>query len=187
MNIEQRWNTYIRIVEKAEQSHPGSLSLVKQLEQRIVECPAGVDSSTSFSEPGGLVELSLSVTSKMRAINKALEIGIDDRSIIFTGMFHSIGLVGDEERPYYIPQDSSWHLQRGIYYKYNENIPKMPVQHRSLYLIQSSGIKVSYDEWCAIATSGGFHRDESKFYLGSESKLAVLLSQARQWVLNRSE
>jgi hypothetical protein len=121
----------------------------------------------------------------MRSLNKALEIGENEQSIIFVGMFHNIGLIGDEEKDYYIQQDSSWHLQRGIYYKYNENIPKMPVSHRSLYLIQESGIKLSYDEWCAIATSSGFHRDESKFYIGSESKLAVLLSQARQWVTMR--
>jgi hypothetical protein len=63
----------------------------------------------------------------------------------------------------------------------------MPLSHRSLYLIQSAGVKMSLDEWTAIATSTGTHRDESKFYNGSEPSLSLLVIQARQWILSRAE
>jgi hypothetical protein len=187
MNIEQKWNTFNNLIEKLESTHPGVTSFIEKYGQRILECPAGTDSSSLFSNPGGLVDMSLTVTSKMRLLNKSLDIGEKDSNILFVGLFHNVGAIGDEEKSYYIQQDSSWHLQKGIYYKYNEMIPKMPISHRSLYLMQASGISMSYDEWVSIAISGGLHREESKFYMGTEPRLSILLTQARQWVFNRAE
>ena len=123
----------------------------------------------------------------MRSMHKALELDTPMDSVVFTGLFHAIGLLGDENEDLLLPQDSDWHLKRGIMYKHNEKLPKMPVSHRSLYILQHAGIKLSYDEWTAISMSTGTHREESRFYAGTEPQLGLLISHARAWVTRRSE
>ena len=118
----------------------------------------------------------------MRAISKALNVEVPVTSVIITGLFHNVGMVGDLEKPYLVDQDSDWHRKKGNLYKYNENIPRMPVAHRSLYLLQHFGVQLTSEEWTTISLAGGMHREENRFYIGSEPKLAFLLNQSRQWL-----
>ena len=154
---------------------------------RLIECPAATEQIYFGAHPGGFLYLALNVTLKMRAMHKLFELQIPMEKVVFTGLVHAVGLMGDETRDLLIPQDSEWHIKRGIMYRHNESLPKMPVSHRSLYLIQSGGITMSLDEWTAIAISGGTHRDEAKFYANAEPSLGLLLLHARQWILGRAE
>ena len=185
--LEVKWSKYYSLVEKINSSHPGSLALIDKYAERIIIAPAATETIYYGAYPGGLIDLSLAVTSKMRAMHKALELSTPMESVVFTGLFHAIGLMGDENEDLLLPQDSDWHIKRGIMYKHNESIPKMPQSHRSLYLLQTEGIRLSYDEWTAISMSTGTHREESKFYAGTEPQLGLLVSHARAWVTRRSE
>lgn len=183
-DVEVKWNKFKKLVEYVEDAHPGTLAFIEKYSERIIMCPTATESSGYGCYPGGLLDFSLSVTSNMRLIAKGLSLQIPQEKILFVGLFHAIGTIGDEENDYYVMNDSDWHLKKGIYYKYNENLHKMPVSHRSAYLLQKHGITMEHDEWVSIMISGGTHRDESKFYIGSEPKLSLLLMQARQWTIS---
>jgi hypothetical protein len=185
--IELNWNKFKRLAETLEQSHAGVSALVEKFAERIIMCPASSETQYYGAYSGGFLDLALNVTTKMRALYKSFELDIPMNSVVFVGLFHAIGLLGDEENDLLIPQDSDWHIKKGIMYKHNEALTKMPLSHRSLYLVQSAGIKMSLEEWIAIATATGTHRDESKFYNGSEPKLSLLVSHARQWIMTRAE
>jgi hypothetical protein len=190
MNIEElenKWNKFKKLVEYIDSSYPGSLDFIETYGERLIECPASTEQIYFGAYPGGFLDLSLNVTAKMRAMHKLFELNVPMESVVFTGLFHAIGLMGDETKNLLVPQDSDWHIKRGIMYRHNESLPKMPVSHRSLYLIQFAGIKMSLDEWTAIAISCGTHRDEAKFYAGAEPSLGLLLLHSRQWVLGRAE
>jgi hypothetical protein len=64
-----------------------------------------------------------------------------------------------------------------------EEMDKMTYAHRSLWLLQHYGVSLSRDEWEAIATSGGYHLEENRFYTGTKNKLGRLLCAARLIVL----
>jgi len=159
--------------------------MVDTLGERILMCPGSLNEGQPWSRPGGLIEQSIGVTMKMRSIAKALEIEVPTESLIIVGLFHNIGMVGGplSGEDYLVEQDSDWHRKQGRLYRYNEHLPKMPIAHRSLHVLQHFGVRLSMDEWVAIATSTGPAREENRFYIGSEPDLSVLLTQSRQWIL----
>ena len=158
--------------------------MLDSIGDRYIMAPASMSSHLVGACPGGLLETTLSVIKKMRSISKALDLEVSAESIIVVGVCHSLGLLGGPNKgeDYLIPQDSDWHIKQGKLYKFGENVGKMPIAHRSLYLAQHFGIRLTHDEWQAIALSGGHSREENRFYVGSECTLSVLLMQARQWV-----
>jgi len=182
-DIENLWSTYQKLATRINRE--GLSPMLEELGERIVMCSASTDEQGKGCGPGGYLEVTLAVTSKMRTLTKALELDISPESVVLVGLFHGIGSVGDRKTPYLLEQDSDWHRKKGILYKYNEGLPKSPVAHRSLQLLQDFGVTLTPDEWTAIMLSSGLHREENRFYLGSEPKLAVLVTQARQWVFGR--
>ena len=157
--------------------------MLENLGERLLLCPGSLNEGQPWSSPGGLIRQSITITMKMRAIAKALEVEVPTESLILVGLLHNIGMVGGETEDYLVPQDSDWHRKQGRLYRYNENLPKMPIAHRSLYLLQKHSVNLTMPEWTAIATSTGPSREENRFYIGSEPDLSVILTQARQWVL----
>jgi hypothetical protein len=160
--------------------------LIEFLGERLVMCPGSIYQKQSWSRPGGLIDYSLNVALTMTKISKALNKTIPEKSIFMVAFFHNIGMVGDLEEDYLIPQKSDWHIKQGMLYAYNEKLRKSIISHRSLFLLQSFGISLTHDEWTAISISGGLHKDENKFYIGAEPSLATLLIQARSWVEKQS-
>lgn len=183
-NIEELWSTFESLIGKI--NRPGVQELIEELGQRIAEAPASVTTDGFDATPGGLLKMTLAVTSKMNQLRNALDMSdIPSSSLLVVGLFHGLGMIGDRYDDYLIPHDSDWHIGKGIHYKYNDKLPKSLVSHRSLILLQEFGVTLSKDEWLAIALSGGAHRDENKFYTANEPNLAILLMQARQWVLGK--
>ena len=183
--IQSRWQTLLKVAESSGDRKQSITQMLDYLGERYIMAPAAMSSYQPGSYPGGLLETTLSVIKKMRSISKALDLDVPTESIVIVGICHSLGLLGgpDPGEDYLVRQDSDWHVRQGKLYKFGENVTKMPVSHRSLYLAQHFGIRLTHDEWQAIAVSGGQSREENRFYIGSECTLATLLMQARQWVL----
>jgi hypothetical protein len=181
-NIEELWKVYSTLLKKT--GREGVDRLLEGLGERIIMCSASTEKVVPGCGPGGLVETSIEVTRRMKKLTELLDLGnvVASDEIIITGLLHNIGMIGDLERSYLIDQNSDWHRERGTLYSYNVDIPKMPVPHRSLCLIQHFGVKLRPEEWTAISLSGGMHREENRFYIGSEPPLALLLNQSRQWL-----
>ena len=184
-NIKSNWGTYSSLCKRLEDDNIDKM--INFLDNRIVTCPASLNQSSYGAYEGGLVEHALEVAKSMKIINESMNLGVKTDSILKVSLFHEIGKVGDLEIPLLINQDSDWHREKlGQMYKYNENIQKSSISHRSLYLLQSFNINLSQDEWIAIQLSQGSHFEENRFYVGSEPTLAILLQNSKSIVIHKS-
>ena len=183
--IEENWKKYEKILGRL--SDENITMMVDAIGERLAICPVGRSESEAGSYPGGLVEHSLKVASTMRKLNESLGFNLPMQSILKVSLLHDIGRVGDETHDLLIEQDSDWHREKlGQNYKFNEDLPKMSVSHRTLYLLQKFGIHLTRDEWVAIQISGGSHFEENRFYVGSEPSLAILLQKSKSLVFHLS-
>jgi len=181
-DLEVTWSTYEKLCRKLDD--PGVNRLLDELGERLIVCPFATKTSQKGCEPGGLINYHLGVTDVMRKVSAAVGDGCSTKSILKVGLLHEIGKVGDEVNNLFLDQDSSWHREKlGQLYKYNEQVQKMPVAQRTLYLLQRCGVNLTLDEWIAIQVSQGLHCEENKFYIGSLPPLAVLLNSARSLFL----
>jgi hypothetical protein len=187
--IQSNWKMFEKFCNRLSDS--GLNSLLDAMGERICMAPASMRSDSPGAYPGGLIEQALQVTSTMRklydSVYKKGGPSCEVTSILKVGLLHDIGRVGDLESDFLVEQDSDWHREKlGQMYKYNEDADKMSVSHRTLYLLQHFGVKLSKDEWVAIQLASGSHFEENRFYVGDEPTLALLLQQAKRIVLHQS-
>jgi hypothetical protein len=82
-------------------------------------------------------------------------------------------------KPRYIPNDSEWHIKnQGANYKPNAELPFLPVQDNSLFILQNEGIQLTVNEYIAIKIHDGLYDEGNKPFLISgqnESKLRTSL------------
>jgi hypothetical protein len=82
---------------------------------------------------------------------------ISDESIVITALFHDLGKIGLPGKPYYLPNDNKWEIEkRGINYKINPEIVTMNIAVRSLYLV-SKHIPLTEMEAQAIVAHDGIY------------------------------
>ena len=110
------------------------------------------------------------------------------KSIVKVALLHDVGKVGDLEYDWLTIQDSDWHREKqGAHYKFFEadDLQRMSISHRTLYLLQHFGIKLARDEWLAIQLAGGFHFEENRWYVNGEPDLSTIIQQAKYYVSKR--
>jgi len=177
--LKNNWETFGKLCNRL--SDHGLSTLLETLDERILMCPASPRESQYGAYAGGMVEHSLEVTKVMRDLVQVYALSIPVNSIIKVGLLHDLGKVGDLDRDYFVEQTSDWHRDKlGQVYKFNEELNKMSVSHRTLYLLQHFGVTLTNDEWLAIQLAQGSHFEENRFYVGHESGLALVLQQAKQ-------
>lgn len=182
MNLEpeeivKNFDTFRTLCGKVGDRADAVLTMVDALGENLALAPASSRTSFHNCMSGGLVEHSLRVLQFARTNVKAHGWEIDKQSLILTCLMHDIGKVGlpDENGKivdFYVPNDSDWHVKRGEVYKLNEKLPFMTTQHRSLFLLQSYGIRLTRDEYLAIMLNDGFVTVENKPYCLKEPLLA---------------
>ena len=181
--IESNWKMYESLIGKLSDDNLDSL--MSDLGERLVLCPASTKTDQYGCAPGGLVHHALRVTDAMRKISSALGYDISTASILRVGLLHELGKVGDVENDYFLEQDSDWHREKlGQLYKYNEDLQKMTVSHRTLWLLQHYGVVLTRDEWEAVSSAQGNHLEENKFYAYTKNNLTKLLQAAKALVIN---
>ena len=184
--LQSRWETYDNLLRRLSDHNINKV--LDDLGERLVMCPASTRTDQYGCTPGGLIEHALKVTSTMRTLNSSLEMNLSTASILKVGLLHELGKVGDLSRRYFIEQDSSWHREKlGQFYKYNEDLNKMSVSHRTLWLLQHYGVTLDNDEWLAVQLASGFHFEENRFYVNHEPSLALLLQQAKAATIHRTK
>jgi|TARA_R110001583_G_scaffold18365_1_gene73061 hypothetical protein len=184
-NIKNNWKVYSSLCKRLSDTNIDKM--IKDLDSRIVSCPASLNQSSYGAYEGGLVEHAIMIAKSMKIINESMKMGATSESILKVALFHEIGKVGSLEGSLFIEQDSEWHREKlGQMYKYNESIQKSSPSHRSLYLLQHFNVCLSQEEWIAIQLSQGSHFEENRFYVGSEPTLAILLQNAKSIVIHRS-
>jgi len=181
--IETNWKKFESLCSKLP--YEGVNEFLEKLGQRLAACPASSRDTQYGCEPGGLIDHALHVAGMMRKLASTYSLDISDMSMLKVGLLHEIGKVGDLAHDYFLVQDSDWHRQKlGQYYKYNEELTKMSVSHRTLFLLQHFNIQLENDEWVAIQLAAGSHFEENRFYVGHEPSLAILLQQAKRMIVH---
>jgi hypothetical protein len=186
-DIEKTYEKYRKFADKLAKKNEGISNLLNDLDERLVQCPASMTTNEFGCHPGGMILLSLLVSEKMISLSNALNLTekVGLHSILMVGLFHNLGLIGNLDEDYLVPNQSSWHREKGILYTFNEDLKKSQITDRSLFILSHYGVKLSYDEWISIAISGGPHYESNRFYIGHEPELGLLVQQARTWVLGR--
>ena len=167
------------------------LALYQEQEENLALSPASSRASYHNSFPGGyvdhvnrVVESALRVTQLWEGMGAT--INFTEEELVFSAINHDLGKLGREGKPAYIPNDSEWHIKnQGANYKPNVELPFIPIQDSSLFILQSAGIELTFNEWVAIKTHDGLYDDGNKAYLLSSqnesklrSSLPLILHQA---------
>lgn len=180
------YNFYQFIETHIEEPRKGQLlTLYKQQEDILVLAPASSKASFHNSFPGGyvdhvnrVVECALelySVWGKMGAATSTFT----KEELVFSAINHDLGKLGLDGKPRYLPNDSEWHVKnQGANYKPNAQLPFLPVQDNSLFILQAAGIQLTINEYIAIKIHDGLYDEANRAYLISgqnESKLRSCL------------
>ncbi len=182
--IQSNWETYENLCRRLSDNSLNDL--LDTLGERLVMCPASFREDQYGAYPGGMIEHVLKVCANMRSLNKSLDLGLSVSSILKVGLLHDLGKVGSLEEDYFVNQDSEWHREKlGQFYKFNENLNKMSVSHRTLFLLQHFGVNLTNEEWIAIQISQGTHFEENRFYVGHEPTLAIALGQSKSITIHK--
>lgn len=179
-DIISNFEKFRKILLKVEDRKDPLSKFLEKYGERIATSPGHDKSSRASAAPGGLVKRSLQTFAHARELcgmSAFSDKEIPINSIIITSLLHDIGRIGDDCGDFYLPQTSSWHIERGNLYTYNPDLKRMTHPHRGLYLLQLEGIRLSQDEWMAIVSQSNAY-EESKFYAGNESPLMSLLHTA---------
>ena len=136
--------------------------------------------------PGGLADHSLRVTTTLvRLATTLVSNKFPKEQLLFLGLMHDLGKVGDGVVPYYVPnegQDNAWKRKKGWLYDTNPDLqPYMPVCDRTMFLLNKFGITVTAEEYVAIRISDGPYEKSNEKYSMKEPDLAVLLHMADRW------
>lgn len=176
--IESNYNRFRSLCEKLGDRAPAALALVDYFGERLAICPASAKKDYHRAIPGGLVDHSLRVLQNALTLTKAFDWFVPKDSLILATLFHDIGKLGDLENDYYVAAEP-WRAEKlGETYTYNSNIQFMANTHRSLYLCQHFGLKLTQDETLAILLNDGFVVQENKQYCLKEPLLAHVVMTA---------
>lgn len=180
--IVENWDKFRQLCSKVGERSSSVLKMVDELEDRLSICPASAKVEHHLPFPGGLIDHSIRTLTNALTIWKTFFPGADSvtkESIVLVSLMHDLGKCGDERgNDFYVPQASQWHVDRGENYTYNRNIQYMPHAHRSVYLLQRYGIRLSDEEFIAILTHDGTFAEENKPYSMKEPTLGVIVSMA---------
>ena len=166
------YETFLGLIDK-HISEPRKSKLVEfynTYATRISTMPASSKEHHHNAFPGGYVD------HVIRVVNIALNLkevwasfDADDNytteELVFAALNHDLGKMGTAEHEMYQPNDSEWHRKnQGAIYKMNTEPDFMPIQDRSLYLLQQHNIPVTINEWIAIKSHDGLYDDANKAY-----------------------
>lgn len=178
------------IVEKFIEKTPGYglKPLFSQLGNEFFLAPASSKEEYHGCFPGGLCDHSLRVAKNLVTLAGALKPDTYSKDrLIFMGLMHDLGKVGDVGTPFYIPEKESWKRQRGWLYDLNKELPYMPTCDRTIFLLNKFNIPVNNEEFIAIRISDGPYEKSNEKYNMKEPDLAVLLHFADRWACQQEK
>jgi hypothetical protein len=178
-NIDANFNKFLLLCDKIGARADNAKELVKTLGERLATCPASPNKDYYNCTPGGLIEHSIKFLGNALKLAKAYEMKVSSESLALCCLFANIGKVGDEKEDLYVPTEKSWSVKQGWTYSYNEKIPFLNNQHRSLYLLQKFGIELSFDEYVAILLAG-CESEELRLYQFKMPVLAEIIQMANK-------
>ena len=194
LTAEQIQTNYKKFFERIDKMFPDRAEGLKEMyaalgEQRLMFSPASSIDYYHNAIPGGYVDHVLRVMDFALLEYKHYEsMGMDVsgftvQELMFAAMNHDLGKLGfvGDGKDGYIYNTSEWHRKnQGKIYDSNDNIPYAATPDRSLFLLQSFRVPVSWNEYLGIRIHDGIYDDANKSYFISKqlkSKLRNVLPQ----------
>ena len=140
------------------------------IEQTLTDSPASTKEAHHNCFPGGYLDHVLRVTELALVIDRVWDKFNQKKNytleeLVFSCLNHDLGKLGTNDQPFYIPNDSDWHIKnQGAHYKYNSKMTHMRISDRSLYYLQQAGIPVSENEFLTIKLHDGLYEEANKSY-----------------------
>ncbi len=137
----------------------------------LATAPASSKKYFHNAHPGGYIQHVINVANASIGVQKLYSLlhgNIDytDEERVFAALHHDLGKLGDETGPYYVPNDSEWHVKnRGETYKFNPDNQFWRVADRALYNLQRYGIVTTWKETLAIKLADGLYDESAAMYL----------------------
>lgn len=190
--IIKNLESFYSLIEKSIQSPRKEklLKLYQDSEDILATAPAAPNVNHHNAFPGGYIDHVLRVVDYSIYFNKlwtklGQEVDYTEEELIFSAINHDLGKLGLDQVPMYIPNDSSWHIEKlGQIFKINDSLPHMRVADRSLFHLMKYEIPVSQNEWYAIKLHDGLYEEANKQYYMTghdfeiKSNLPYILHQA---------
>lgn len=173
--IQSNWDRHLKIIDAyIESPRKDSLKeLFIQKQEFMMLAPASGKSHFHNAFPGGyidhvnrVVKLALEVKDLWKRSGAIID--FTDEELVFSGLCHDLGKIGDGDIEGYIPQKDKWRQDKlNEKYVANTELPFMLIQDRSLFILQKYGIATSFNEYLAIRTHDGIYDDANKAYFVS--------------------
>ena len=148
------------------------LEFYNKYQDRLILMPAAHKKEYHNAFPGGYIDhVNRVVRCSLKLYELWKEEGADITTftveeLVFSAINHDLGKMGDEEQDSYIPQTDKWRRDKlGEDYMFNNKVPFSSVPDRSLFLLQSHGIKYNFNEMVAIQIHDGLYDPANDKYL----------------------
>ena len=146
------------------------LALYEDYAEIIVLAPASGKEDYHNCFPGGYVEHVLRVVHLSIEMYKlwsqaGANINFTEEELLFSAINHDLGKVGMDKKSYYISNPSEWHRNnQGKIYVQNPTLDFMPIQDRSLFLLQQYNVQYTTNEYLGIKLHDGMYDEANKAY-----------------------
>jgi hypothetical protein len=169
----QNWNDLMEVINKkfVGERRQKLLAMYESFQERMMFAPASGNINYHNAFVGGYVEHVLRV---IKCAENTYQLwddmgssmqGYTFEELMFAALNHDLGKYGDLEKDLYVPNPSDWHRKnQGSLWNLNPELKWMPVQHRSLWLLQHHGIKFSENEMIAIMVHDGLYDEANTQY-----------------------
>ena len=181
-NFEEKYNAlFEKLLDRKEQV----VKFKSFLENETCWLTSPASTRFHLNIEKGLLIHSVGVAYNALRIKNLLAPDISDESIVITALFHDLGKIGLPGKPYYLPNDNKWEIEkRGINYKINPEIVTMNIAVRSLYLV-SKHIPLTEMEAQAIVAHDGIYPVRGGVnnldYHHNECRLQMIVHFADKW------
>ena len=181
-DTEEKYNAlFERLLDRCDQI----LQFRSFLEKETSWLTAPASTKFHLNVEHGLLIHSVGVTYNALKIKDLMAPDIADESVIVAALFHDVGKMGSPGKPYYLPNDNKWEIEkRGMTYKVNPEIVTMNLAVRSLYLV-SKFIPLTEEEAQAIVAHDGVYPVNGGVvnleYFNKECRLQMILHFADRW------
>lgn len=154
--------------------------LIDVLGKHLLTAPASTTTDYFGAFEGGLLQNTLNITKYAVDINKTLPeaLQVEAGSLVKVCFLHQIG-----KAELFVPNDSTWHNERGMMYEYNNKLTSMSVGERSIYYATNNGVTFTEDEYQAILN---FNKDgdlQAKLHtntVGQILKAAIIMASIEE-------
>jgi hypothetical protein len=183
-------------LDNLENNYNDLFELLADRKEQVLEFKEFIEKETSWlTSPSstrfhlnierGLLLHSVGVTYNALKVKNLLAPDISNESIVIAALFHDLGKVGYPGKPYYLPNDIKWEIEkRGITYKINSEVMTMNIAVRSLYLI-GNRIQLTEEEAQAIVAHDGIYPVNGGVnnldYHHRECRLQMIIHFADKW------